>query len=307
MTHLGAPTLERSPNGQVHAQNERRLVSVLTPSFNQGRWLKDNLASVATQTYAHIEHIVVDGGSNDDSVAHLKASESDVRWVSERDRGQSDAINKAFRMSEGEIIGWLNSDDAYFAPDAVEVAVRAFERNPDASVVYGHAALVDARGLVLHLLWVPKLNPSLLRLGNYIVQPSVFVRRSAINDLLVDEGLDFVMDRDLWLRLAAVGPFVRVDRILAIDRHQMNRKVITMQEVGDREHAVLASRYDLPTGIRTNIVRKARKLHYRVRGIGLIDNACQDLAFEGHIDSRARLLIRQLAVPRALMSTGEGG
>jgi glycosyltransferase involved in cell wall biosynthesis len=283
-----------------------RLVSVLTPSFNQGRWLKDNLASVAMQTYAPIEHIVVDGGSNDDSVSHLEASESNVSWVSEPDGGQSDAINKAFRMSEGEILGWLNSDDAYFSRDAVEVAVRAFEQNPAASVVYGHGALVDAGGLVLHLVWVPKLNLSLLRLGNYIVQPSVFVRRAAIDDRLVDERLDFVMDRDLWLRLAAAGPFARVDRILAIDRHQMNRKVITMQEVGDREHAVLASRYDLPTGMRASLVRKARKLHYRVRGIGLIDGACHDLAFGGHIDSRARLLVRQLAVPRALMSTGEG-
>ena len=278
---------------------------MLTPSFNQGQWLKDNLASVAMQTYAQIEHIVVDGGSSDDSVAHLEASESNVTWISERDRGQSNAINKAFRMSEGEIIGWLNSDDAYFSRDAVDVAVRAFERNPSASVVYGHGALVDAGGLVLHLVWVPELNPSLLRLGNYIVQPGVFVRRSAIGDRFVDEGLDFAMDRDLWLRLAAAGPFVRVDRVLAIDRHQMNRKVITMKGVGDYEHALLASRYDLPTGIRASIVRKARKVYYRVRGVGLIGDAYGNLAFEGHIDSRARLLIRQLAVPRALMSTRE--
>lgn len=281
-------------------------VSVLTPSFNQGRWLGDNIASVANQTYPCVEHIVVDGGSTDETVTVLNSAGSRVRWVSEPDRGQSDAINKAFRLSCGEIIGWLNSDDAYFTSDAVETAVREFERRPDAVVVYGHAALVDASGLVLHFIWVPQLSPSLLRVGNFIVQPSVFVRRSALDDVPVDESLDFAMDRDLWLRLAQLGPFVRVNRVLAIDRHQMNRKVITRRDVGDRERTILGARYDLRTGIRTNMVRKARKLHYRLRGIGLLGSAADSLAFDGYLDSQTRLLLRQLAVPRTLMSTGEG-
>lgn len=281
------------------------LVSVLTPSFNQGRWLSDTLQSVRRQSYPAKEHIVVDGGSTDDTLTVLLSAGEGVRWISEPDRGQSHALNKAFSMSRGEVIGWLNSDDAYFGCNAIETAVRELEHHPDAVVVYGHAALVDASGLILHFVWVPELTQSLLRAGNFIVQPSVFVRRSALDDALVDESLDFVMDRDLWLRLAHLGPFVRVDRVLAIDRHQMHRKAITQRAVGDHERAILAARHRLPTGLRAALGRKARKLHYRLHGVGLLDSTSDDFAFGGYLDSRAQLLLRQLAVPRSLMSTGE--
>src|SRR5713226_6394238 len=114
-----------------------KLVSILTPSFNQARWLADNLRSVTNQTYPHIEHIIMDGGSTDSSVEILKKAGPNVRWRSEPDRGQSHALNKAFAESRGEVIGWLNSDDAYFTPTAVAEAVQVFERCPDVNVVYG--------------------------------------------------------------------------------------------------------------------------------------------------------------------------
>ena len=103
------------------------LVSILTPSFNQAAWLGDNLRSVACQTYPDIEHVVMDGGSTDGSVDILRAAGDSIVWRSEPDRGQSDAINKAFSLSHGEIIGWINSDDAYFdcrAPTARPSSVR---------------------------------------------------------------------------------------------------------------------------------------------------------------------------------------
>src|SRR5258707_986120 len=101
----------------------RPLVSVVTPSFNQGRWLIENLRSVAVQSYPLIEHVVMDGGSTDGSLAVLADASPSVVWESGPDNGQSDAINKAFRRSSGEIIGWLNSDDAYFSSDVVDKAV----------------------------------------------------------------------------------------------------------------------------------------------------------------------------------------
>src|SRR5437868_3953200 len=101
------------------------LVSVLTPSFNQRPWLKDNLESVSSQSYPNIEHIVMDGASTDGSVEILRNSLHNVRWLSEPDRGQSHALNKAFAESRGEIVGWLNSDDAYFSCDAVGDVVAA--------------------------------------------------------------------------------------------------------------------------------------------------------------------------------------
>src|SRR6476659_4028518 len=136
------------------------LVSILTPSFNQGLWLTENLKSVETQTYQRIEQIVADGGSTDNSIAVLE--KSSAAWETRHDEGQSQAINDAFRRSSGEIIGWLNSDDAFFSRHAVEVAVRAFQKNPGAAVIYGHSALVDGSGRLMHYNWAPRFSRRLL-------------------------------------------------------------------------------------------------------------------------------------------------
>ena len=131
------------------------LVSILTPSFNQRRWLVETLGSVARQTYPHLEHVVVDGGSTDGSIDLLREGLPAGSWISEPDGGQSEALNKAFERSRGEVIGWLNSDDAYLFDDAVESVVEYFQANPGIDVVYGHAALVSETGRLLHVMWTP--------------------------------------------------------------------------------------------------------------------------------------------------------
>lgn len=203
------------------------LVSVLTPSLNQGRWLADNLASVARQTYARVEHVVVDGGSTDESLENLAAASPAVRWTSGPDGGQADALNKAFAASRGEIIGWLNADDGYADRRAVQWAVEAFEANPSVDVVYGHALLLNESNVVLRVLAVPRFDRRRLRAVNYIIQPAVFIRRRRIEaePRFLDPRLQFVMDRELWFRLAG-SSFLRLDRVLAYDRHQRTRKVL---------------------------------------------------------------------------------
>ena len=205
------------------------LVSILTPSFNQADFIGACLASVACQSYSRIEHVVYDGGSSDSTlsvVSHSSVAQKFV-WRSEPDRGQSDALNKAFNASSGQIIGWLNSDDAYATRDAVAGAVEIFARWPTAGVVFGHAILVDSRGVVQRLLRVPAFSYRLLLLGCYLYQPSVFVRREALEQHgFVREDLQFAMDYDLWLRLAGSGvEFRRLNRFVAIDRHHAGRKV----------------------------------------------------------------------------------
>ncbi|MBI3745852.1 MAG: glycosyltransferase [Chloroflexi bacterium] len=154
-------------------------MSILTPSFQQVRWLGDNLDSVARQTYPTLEHIVMDGGSTDGSRELLESRPRDrLVWRSEADRGQSHAINKALAASHGAIIGWLNSDDAYFDPQAIEAAVAVFAARPDVDVVYGHAALVNAAGTVIQLIWAPPWSPRLLRIHDFICQPSAFSYRT---------------------------------------------------------------------------------------------------------------------------------
>src|SRR5205807_1163667 len=125
-----------------------------------------------------------------------------IKWESRHDNGQSDALNRAFRRSAGEIIGWVNSDDAYFGPSVIARVVETFESRPNVAVVYGHAAMVNADGLLLQLIWVPQFSATLLRWENFIIQPAAFIRRSALGGRFVDEMYDYAMDRELWLRLA---------------------------------------------------------------------------------------------------------
>jgi glycosyltransferase involved in cell wall biosynthesis len=282
------------------------LVSVLTPSFNQRRWLVETLGSVASQSYPHLEHIVVDGGSTDGSVDVLRAALPSESWVSEPDGGQSEALNKALDRSRGEIIGWLNSDDAYLFEDAVESVVDYFRGNPGVDVVYGHAALVGETGRLLHVMWMPPYSKSRLWRENFISQPAVFIRRRALEDGFLDESFHYTMDHELWLRLAAKRPFGRLDKVLAIDRHQAQRKVYQWPEQADEEVLRLVEMYGVPQTVPFWCL--LRRIGYRLRGVPTAIRLRQDRkAFDWSIDSRARLLVRQLIVKRRFMATGGMG
>lgn len=284
--------------------NRQPLVSVLTPSFNQVRWLGDNLRSVAAQSYPNVEHIVMDGGSTDGTVELLKAAGPTVRWRSEPDRGQSHALNKAFAESQGEIIGWLNSDDAYFSPAAVEETVRLFEQRPDVDVVYGHAALVNADGLILQMLWVPPFSYRLLRYHNFIIQPAAFIRRSALGDVIADESYDYAMDRELWLRLGQTRRFVRLNQLIAIDRHYPTRKSYARPDLARNDGQRLRATYNVPNGPAVTAARKGLKIAFRLVGASLIPGTTGPLAFSGYRDSAWQLLSRQMFVPRSAMPSG---
>lgn len=301
-----------SPEGQAargptggDAPSARPLVSVLTPSFQQGRFIGDCIASVGNQTYPELEQIVCDGGSTDGTIDVLQAAPDIVRWLSEPDRGQSHALNKAFALSRGEIIGWLNSDDAYFDREAVARVVEVFAQRPDVDVVYGHAALVNADGLVLHAMWVPPFDYRMLRRANFVIQPSTFIRRSALGDRVVDEHFDHSMDRELWLRLGATHRFARIDAILAIDRHQPNRKVYTRADLARADEQRLIEAYGIPPNARYRVPRKLFKVASRLCGARLVRRASRPLAFNGHVDHPLRLLGRQVAVSRGSMSFQE--
>ena len=128
------------------------LVSIITPSYNQAAYLEQTILSVLNQDHPRIEYIVVDGASTDGSVEIIKKYESKLAyWVSEKDRGQADAINKGFARATGEIIAWLNSDD-YYLPGAVNAAVKVFEERSDVVLVYGNMLAVDEHGKTFNTL-----------------------------------------------------------------------------------------------------------------------------------------------------------
>ncbi len=283
------------------------MVSILTPSFQQRRWLGDNLDSVERQTYQRIEHVVMDGASTDGSVDLLQArSRNGLVWRSEPDQGQSHALNKALEASNGEIIGWLNSDDAYYSVDVVQHAVNEFKSHPDVDILYGHALLVNADGLIIQTIWVPPFSSHLLRLHDFIIQPAVFIRRHCLVNGFVDETFDYAMDYELWLRLALRHRFRRLDLILAIDRHHHARKSYTLKEVGRSDLERLQRLYGARTNRIAVVARKVVKVATRLSGVGLIAECCREpFAFEGRVDSTAGLLRRQLMVRRAAMPRGE--
>lgn len=181
------------------------LVSIVTPSFNQGRFIADTIESVLSQDYPRIEYIIVDGGSTDETLDVLQRYHDRLRWVSGPDQGQSGAINKGWRQTKGEIIAWLNSDDTYL-PGAVGQAVAFLQEHPEVDAVYGDCDYIDLEG---HFLRPYPARPydylELVRTAvNYIPQPATFIRRCALESIgYLDETLHYIMDLDCWLRLGS--------------------------------------------------------------------------------------------------------
>jgi glycosyltransferase involved in cell wall biosynthesis len=175
------------------------LVSVVTPSYNALPYLVENIESVQTQNYPAIEHIVIDGASTDGTQEVLQQYPHLV-WVSEPDRGQSDALNKGFRQAKGDIIGWLNADDTY-QPGAIAKAVEFLMAHPGVDIVYSDLQVIDESSRPVGITKSQPFDLFLLPLKNYIKQPTIFMRRQVIEKLGgLNEDLHYVMDREFWLR-----------------------------------------------------------------------------------------------------------
>jgi glycosyltransferase involved in cell wall biosynthesis len=208
------------------------LVTIVTPSFNQANYLEETINSIFKQTYPNIEYIVMDGGSSDGSLEIIKKHASRLaHWVSEKDRGQTDAINKGFALAKGEVLAWLNSDDTLL-PNAIEEAVSYLVENPDTGMVYGDANYIDERSKVIGKFPAAETNLPRLRKGYvHIPQQASFFRRSLWEQVgPLDPEFFFAMDYDLWVRLAELTELKYIPRTWANFRLHADAKTITADD-----------------------------------------------------------------------------
>jgi glycosyltransferase involved in cell wall biosynthesis len=205
--------------------NQTPTVSIVTPSFNQAQFLEKTLLSVLEQDYPAIEYLVVDGGSTDGSVEIIrKYADRIAWWVSEKDNGQADGINKGLRRATGEIVAWLNSDD-FYQPGAIADAVQALCDNPDAGFVYGDLQVVNPAGETTNVLTYGDWKLPGLMEFKIIGQPAVFMRREVLAQAgYLDEHYHFLLDHHLWLRMATVAEPKYIPRLWAGEHYHPGSK-----------------------------------------------------------------------------------
>jgi glycosyltransferase involved in cell wall biosynthesis len=200
------------------------LVSIITPSLNQGRFIRDTIESVFSQDYPRLEYIVIDGGSTDDTLDILRSYGDRLTWRSAPDAGQADAVNSGFRLAKGEILGWLNSDDTYH-PGAVKAAISHLAANTDTAMVYGDACYIDEKNAVTGTYPTEDFDMNRLAAACLICQPTAFIRRAALETVgMLDPALRYCMDYDLWIRLGARFRIDRIARFLANSRRYPETK-----------------------------------------------------------------------------------
>ena len=209
-------------------------ISIISPSLNQGQFIEETILSVLSQNYPNLEYIIVDGGSNDNTLEILRKYSNQIKWVSEKDSGQTNAINKGILMSTGDIVAYLNVDDLLL-PNSLENVASTFNNHPDTKWLTGRCLIIDENSnesrkiITLYknlLLYIHGI--SLLLITDYISQPATFWRkeiRHTLGDF--DESLDYIMDYEYWLRIYSKYPPIFLKEYLAAFRVHPTSKTTT--------------------------------------------------------------------------------
>jgi len=229
---------------RTNVSQNQPLVSIVTPSYNQGQFIEETILSIKNQDYPNIEHIIVDGGSTDNTVEILKQYEGtyNMHWISEPDEGMYQAINKGLRMAQGEIMGYLNSDDLYL-PWTVTTVVSYFRRDLEVDLVYGDMLGLNADGKLV-LRFYPRFNLSYVQQTGFLGQPTVFWRRRVFEQLGgFDENLKFVGDCDYWMKAGGAFIIKKINEFLAVERDHPQAKRFAKRESLHEEITRVRARY----------------------------------------------------------------
>lgn len=219
-------------------------ITIITPSYNQGQYIEDTILSVLNQNYPNLEYIIIDGGSTDNTVAIIKKYEDRIHyWVSEKDTGQSNAINKGFKIATGEIINWINSDDQLM-PGALMAVAKQFKNNPDAIMIHGRIEYFgETTSYYSRNLPLKDIET---RYAAHICmpQPATFYKKQLLDEQgLLDESLHFSMDTDLFIRAGLNYKIVQVDNVFSRFRlHAASKSVSAFNKKFLDDNAIIFSR-----------------------------------------------------------------
>ena len=251
------------------------LVSIITPSYNQSAYLEQTIQSVLAQEYQPLEYLIVDGGSTDGSLEIIQKYASRLAWwISERDAGQADAINKGLQQARGEIVAWLNSDDLYL-PGAVSQAVAAFQTGPGAGLVFGDAVSIDASGRQLNRLSIGDWGLEELACFRIICQPAVFMRREVLEQVgVLDPSYHYLLDHQLWLRIAQAAPVRHVPQVWAAARQHPGAKNVAQPAGFGQEALRILAWMEAQPGLAAYLSANRRRVEagaYRLNARYLLD------------------------------------
>jgi len=206
--------------------HERPFFTIITPAFNQGKYIRRTIESVLSQGVDSIEYLIFDGGSRDETVSILESFGDSIHWISEPDRGQAHAVNKGLAVAKGEVIGWLNSDDVYY-PHTLRLAKSVFQKYAEIDILYGMADHIDENDNVIEPYYTEEWNYERMKEVCFICQPAVFFRRSIVGKFgFLDETLRYCMDYEYWLRIGKERPFHYLRKRLAGSRLYRETKTL---------------------------------------------------------------------------------
>ncbi len=230
---------------RIDKYEDMPLVSIITPSYNQGAFIKATIDSVLNQDYPNIEYLVMDGGSTDNTVEILKSYGDRIQWISEKDDGQADAVNRGIRCAKGQIIGWLNSDDTYLE-GAVTKMVTYMKSHPDADMVYGEGYYTDKDGNIIERYLTEKFDIQRLAEMCIICQPTAFFTKDIVEKAgMLDIEHQLSMDYELWLRMAKVGKISYIPEYIATSRmYEENKTLSRRKEVYEETCRAVKKHYN---------------------------------------------------------------
>lgn len=232
-------------------------VTIITPAYNRAGLIEETIKSVLSQNYSDIEYIVLDDGSTDETLRIIKKYRNKLIWESHPNMGETKTVNLGFKMSKGEIIGVVNSDDPLL-PGAITEAVKMLTRNPRLTVVYPDWKKIDQNGVITGEVKVPDYNYlNMLRWHFCMPGPGVFFRRQVIEKIGGrDEQFRYVGDFDFWLRAGLMGPFARIPKFLATFRvHPGSASISKKGDLMAEEHIKLINKFYSLHGLSQDVLK----------------------------------------------------